>query len=161
MYKSKEMKFSVLTIIFLFIADLTYGQVFNATSDSSDYYIDVDWTLPVNPCLLNEFGNKYNELTTQLLKNGQQIDFTTYTATDLLGIYGPNEPAVTHVLKINNDFISTNFGSDPFIQGMNDYTVEMWFKPHNGSEDLYRIQPNIKVRIENYNKIFIGPNSIK
>ena len=160
MYKSKEMKFSVLTIIFLFIADLTYGQVFIATSDSSDYYIDVDWTLPVNPCLLNGSGNQYNELTTQLLKNGQQIDFTTYNAAELAAIYGPPEPGIAYVLKINNDFISTNFGTDPFIQNMNDYTVEMWFKPHNGSEDLYRIQPNIKVRIENYNKIFIGPNSI-
>ncbi|MBK9256266.1 MAG: hypothetical protein IPM42_12325 [Saprospiraceae bacterium] len=154
------MKFSVLTILFFFIADLTYGQVFNAASDSSDYYIDVDWTLPVDPCLLDGNGYRYNELTTQLLKNGQQIDFTTYTAADLLSIYGPNEPIINYVLKINNDFISTNFGSDPFIQNMNDYTVEMWFKPHNGSEDLYRIQPNIKVRIENYNKIFIGPNSI-
>lgn len=159
-YKSTEMKFSLLTIIFLLIADLTYGQVFNATSDSSDYYIDVDWTLPVNPCLLNGSGNQYNELTTQLLKNGQQIDFTTYTAADLLAIYGPPEPAIARVLKINSDFISTNFDQDPFIQNMNDYTVEMWFKPYNGSEDLYRFQPNIKVRIENYNKIYIGPNSI-
>jgi len=160
MYKSTEMKFSVLTILFLLIADLTYGQIFNATSDSSDYYIDVNWKFLVAPCLLDGSGNQYNELTTQLLKDGQQIDFTTYTSDDLLAIYGPPEPDINYVLRINSDFISTNFGSDPFIQNMNDYTVEMWFKPHNGIEDLFRIMPNIKVRIENYNKIFIGPNSI-
>lgn len=136
----------------------------SATNDSSDYYIDVAWSLPPLPCLFDSNDEPYTEVTTRLLKDGQEIQTITYDENDLAAFYGPVQPSIDFVAFDENDVFVYDFSDDPIMQGVNNYTIEMWIKTVSDDENL-RLFGNIgnsfeHIQISQNDKIQMWTNGI-
>ncbi len=69
------------------IATVTVNPKIVAKDNESDYFIDVNWELPIDPCLFDSNDDPYSEITLRLLRDGQEVFFQTYEGEELEEIY--------------------------------------------------------------------------
>lgn len=119
--------YTSLFLLLILLPGQLFTQTLSATVDSSDAHIDLNWMIPVDPCLL-DYGLQYDELAIQIKADDGRGLIEEVKYTDLSGFYGPPQPSFEVIMAGENDNqkLRYSFADDSVIQKINNYTLEFW-----------------------------------
>ena len=155
----------LLTTLLLCSTQILHTQTFTATQNLNDANIDLNWSYPVDPCLLNNAMAQYQCNGTnpciELELKADGIPIFSQDYNDLSSFYGPEQPPLNFVTEItgNSGGYTYDFSSDPVMQMTDDYTIELWMRSTTASAVLAKeISPNIQIELDNHAGINITQN---
>ena len=129
--------YTSLFLLLILLPGQLFTQTLSATVDSSDAHIDLNWMIPVDPCLL-DYGLQYDELAIQIKADDGRGLIEEVKYTDLSGFYGPPQPSFEVIMAGENDNqkLRYSFADDSVIQKINNYTLEFWINLDASSANL-------------------------
>lgn len=140
----------IFALLLLTFSNLA-AQSFTASQNQSDLFIDVNWTLDVDPCLLSPTNSEYDRVRLRLKSNGVQVLEEIYEAEDLEAFYGPTQPSFSYV---SSETSSLALYSTPGHPTLTNFTFETWCRRNQASAG-FKI-----LRDANTAEIFFGNSNI-
>lgn len=114
----------IIALLLVYSID-SWSQDFTATQSTSDAHIDIDWSLDVDPCLLDTNGEEYNRIRVKLLADGTELYQEILEGDELDPYYGPEQPDFDYMVK-------KTYGANRFLtflpSGNQNFTAEIWVR---------------------------------
>jgi len=152
-YLNLKILFSLLLLII--VVHGNHAQTITAEDNQSDYFIDVNWSLPITPCLLDG-ANQYSSITLRLTKDGGEIDFQTIDGQALIDLYAAGNPLEGSYRDFVGPNLSHNYEIMVFHGTLGSLDLDCSFINDNGQTSIVKVPDQFATSIDLLDKIELG-----